>query len=137
MKRWGLGCVSSPQSCLKVKFTQPRASLLCVSYHVVRTRAQCICDPPDNHACSCPLGLQNGARIKLHGTETDVACENADLKIGKVKFSKLRVGLHLYRCSCTEMRFNLCTWFGENSSCSCFTVLSGPAWVLLNKICKE
>ena len=30
-----------------------------------------------------------------------------------------------------------CTWFGEISSCSCLTVLSGPALVLLNKICKE
>ena len=37
----------------------------------------------------------------------------------------------------TEMKFNLCTWFGEISSCSCLTVLPGPAWVLLNKICKE
>ena len=32
------------------------------------------------------------------------------------------------------MRFILCTWLGEISSCSCFTVLPGPAWVLLNKI---
>ena len=37
----------------------------------------------------------------------------------------------------TEMRFILCTWFGEISSCSCLTALPGPAWVLLNKICKE
>ena len=37
----------------------------------------------------------------------------------------------------TEMRYNLCTWLGEISSCSCLTVLPGPAWVLLNKICKE
>ena len=35
------------------------------------------------------------------------------------------------------MRFNLCMWFGEISSCSCLTVLPGPAWVLLNWICKE
>ena len=40
------------------------------------------------------------------------------------------VGLH------TEMRFNLCTWLGEISSCSFLTVLPGPAWVLLNKFCK-
>ena len=32
------------------------------------------------------------------------------------------------------MRFILCTWFGEISSCSCLTVLPGPAWLLLNKI---
>ena len=38
---------------------------------------------------------------------------------------------------CTEMRFNLCKWLGEDSSCSCLTVLPGPARVLLNKICKE
>ena len=37
----------------------------------------------------------------------------------------------------TEMRFNLCTWLGEISSCPCLTVLLGPAWVLLNKICKD
>ena len=37
----------------------------------------------------------------------------------------------------TEMRFILCTWFGEIYSCSCLTVLPGPAWVLLNKIYKE
>ena len=30
----------------------------------------------------------------------------------------------------TEMRFNLCTWLGEISSCSCLTVLPGPAWVM-------
>ena len=37
----------------------------------------------------------------------------------------------------TEMRFILCTWFGELSSCSFLTVLPGPAWVLLNKFRKE
>ena len=37
----------------------------------------------------------------------------------------------------TEMRFNLFLWLGEISSCSCWTVLPGPAWVLLNKICKD
>ena len=37
----------------------------------------------------------------------------------------------------TEMRFNLCTWLGETSSCSWLTVLPGPAWVPINKICKD
>ena len=37
----------------------------------------------------------------------------------------------------TEMRFILCTWLGELSSCSCLTVLPGPAWVMLKKFCKE
>ena len=37
----------------------------------------------------------------------------------------------------TDMRFNLCTWLGEISSCPCLTVLPCPAWVLLNKICKD
>ena len=37
----------------------------------------------------------------------------------------------------TEMRFILCTWFGEFCSCCSLTVLPGPAWVLLNWICKE
>ena len=36
----------------------------------------------------------------------------------------------------TEMRFNLCMWLSEISSCSCLSVLPVPAWVLLNKICK-
>ena len=36
----------------------------------------------------------------------------------------------------TEMIFILCTWFGEISSCSCFTALPGPARVLFSKICK-
>ena len=31
----------------------------------------------------------------------------------------------------TEVRFNLCTWLGEIYSCSCLTVLPGPAWYLL------
>ena len=29
------------------------------------------------------------------------------------------------------------TCFGEFSPCPCLTVLPGPAWVLLNKICKD
>ena len=37
----------------------------------------------------------------------------------------------------TEMRFILCTWFGEFCSCCSLTALPGPAWVLLNKICEE
>ena len=36
-----------------------------------------------------------------------------------------------------EMRFILCTWFGELCSCCSLTALPGPAWVLLNWICKE
>ena len=30
----------------------------------------------------------------------------------------------------------VCVWLGESSSYSCSTVLSGPAWVLLNRIYK-
>ena len=37
----------------------------------------------------------------------------------------------------TEMRFNLCMWFVEFFSCSCLTVLPGPAWVLLSKTYKS
>ena len=44
---------------------------------------------------------------------------------------------HLLDKWSTEMRYILCTWLGEISSCSCLTVLPGPAWVLLNKICKD
>ena len=35
------------------------------------------------------------------------------------------------------MKFILCTWFGEFCSCYSLTALPGPAWVLLNWICKE
>ena len=35
------------------------------------------------------------------------------------------------------MRFILCTWFGEFCSCCSLMALPGPAWVLLNWICKE
>ena len=33
----------------------------------------------------------------------------------------------------TEPGIRACTWLREISSCSCFTVLPGPAWVLLSK----
>ena len=35
----------------------------------------------------------------------------------------------------TEGEIKVCTWLREISSCSCLTVLPGPAWLLLNKIC--
>ena len=38
---------------------------------------------------------------------------------------------------CTEPRKSLGTWLREISSYSCLTFLSGPAWVLLSKICKD
>ena len=33
----------------------------------------------------------------------------------------------------TEGEIKVCTWLREISSCSCLTVLPGPAWVLLSK----
>ena len=33
----------------------------------------------------------------------------------------------------TEGEIKVCTWLGEISSCSCLTVLPGPAWLLLSK----
>ena len=33
----------------------------------------------------------------------------------------------------TEHPEKVCTWLREISSCSCLTVLPGPAWVLLSK----
>ena len=33
-------------------------------------------------------------------------------------------------------KIKVCTWLREISSCSCLTVLPGPAWVLLSKTCK-
>ena len=38
-------------------------------------------------------------------------------------------GLH------TEPGIKACTWLREISSCSCLTIMPGPAWLLLNKIC--
>ena len=35
----------------------------------------------------------------------------------------------------TEPGIKACTWLREISSCSCLTVLPGPAWLLLTKIC--
>ena len=37
---------------------------------------------------------------------------------------------------CTERQIKVSTRLHEISSCSCLSVLPGPAWVLLNKICK-
>ena len=34
---------------------------------------------------------------------------------------------------CTERQIKVCTWSREISSCSCLTVLPGPARVLLSK----
>ena len=36
----------------------------------------------------------------------------------------------------TEGEIKVCTGLREISSCSCLTVLPGPAWVLLSKTCK-
>ena len=43
---------------------------------------------------------------------------------------------HPQICICTEGEIKVCTWLREISSCSCLTVLPGPAWVLLSKTCK-
>ena len=40
------------------------------------------------------------------------------------------------KSSYTEGEIKVCTWLREISSCSCLTVLPGPAWVLLSKIYK-
>ena len=37
---------------------------------------------------------------------------------------------------CTEGEIKVCTWLREISSCSCLTILPGPAWVLLSKTYK-
>ena len=37
------------------------------------------------------------------------------------------------KCTNTEGEIKVCTWLREIPSCSCFTVLPGPAWVLLSK----
>ena len=40
---------------------------------------------------------------------------------------------HFSPKNCTEHPENVCTWLRDISSCSCLTVLPGPAWVLLSK----
>ena len=72
-----------------------------------------------------PLSV-GGAKVNSMWTE-----QGTDSPNYQVKTSDQNV------LQCTEMRYILCTWFGEISSCSCLTVLPGPAWVLINKICKE
>ena len=42
-------------------------------------------------------------------------------------------GKRKFRESFTEGEINVCTWLREIYSCSCLTVLPGPAWVLLSK----
>ena len=37
--------------------------------------------------------------------------------------------------TCTDGKIKVCMWLREISSCSCLTVLPGPAWLLINKIC--
>ena len=53
------------------------------------------------------------------------------------RISKWRMQRALCWRICTEMRFILCTWFGEFCSCCSLTAPPGPAWVLLIWICKE
>ena len=69
--------------------------------------------------------------------KTKICLANCEDQVGK----QININSHFVNDSSigytTEMKFILCTWFGEISSCSCLTVLPGPAWVLLNKICKE
>ena len=68
----------------------------------------------------------------------------ANIQASPFKHARFKVGCfsqgkvtYIQDDNYTEMRFNLCTWLAEISSCSCLTVLPGPAWVLLNKICKD
>ena len=44
-------------------------------------------------------------------------------------------GSSVLSCKNTEPWIKVCTWLWEVSSCSCLTVVPGPAWLLLNKIC--
>ena len=46
----------------------------------------------------------------------------------KMNFHIMRIGRRY-----TEGEIKVCTWLREISSCSCFTALPGPAWVLLTK----
>ena len=55
----------------------------------------------------------------------------------QVIHAELRSAQNKIKRKCTEMRFILCTWFGEFSSFSSLTVLPGSAWVLLKMICKD
>ena len=43
---------------------------------------------------------------------------------------------NLLGSGCAEGKIKVCTWLREISSCSCLTVLPGPAWVLLSKTYK-
>ena len=52
---------------------------------------------------------------------------NLDIKLHQIQWRSIQS---------KEGAIKVCTWLREISSCSCLTVLPGPAWVLLSKTCK-
>ena len=68
--------------------------------------------------------LNIGKRMRGKG---DFILSQEKHQTGRRPFSMYRV--------CTEGEIKVCTWLQEISSFSCLTVLPGPAWLLLNKIC--
>ena len=71
-------------------------------------------------------------------TWTDLAGEGYGSGTGGRRFSSYRIkGSIAYKVKSTELRRSLCTWLWEIGFCCCLTSLPGPAWLLLNKICKD
>ena len=60
---------------------------------------------------------------------------NVELAFGVIHVHR-KVHLCVTSISSTERQIKVCTWLREISSCSCLTVLPGPAWLLLNKTYK-
>ena len=44
---------------------------------------------------------------------------------------------HVNHDGYTELQNKACKWFGKVCHCCSLTLLSGPAWVLLNMICND
>ena len=65
---------------------------------------------------------------------------SASASISAAVFWRAAMYFWLYPCqrvcnSNTGIGQKACTWLREIYSCSCLTLLPGPAWVLLNNIC--
>ena len=76
------------------------------------------------------LGVKEGMTF----AESSVTYHPGIRKCGWLLYPQIRKSLILSCGVYTEHPENVCMWLREISSCSCLTVLPGPAWVLLSKI---
>ena len=86
---------------------------------------------------------QRRQRPSSYGTENAATqrprCTRTPARLGTKRAQGIRMRRATSRCNyllCTQLRKNLGMRLREISSCSCLTVLPGPAWVLLSKTYK-